>query len=229
MEYADYVTHDTSDAAVIRLKNAVQFTDYIQPISLRAGQQAGLPQVDLRSFISGFGVVNVTSLDQAQVLEHLPLNVASPVTCRQVDRLRIKEDEFCAGLPTGDYMNVCYGDSGGPIVSQLPGGRWTQIGVVKRGVRNCPDNFKYAVYTNLTTIYDWIEENTRNVFVNEADGTCVLNSPTAGFSTGSSNQGPPNFGFSVSQPNRPTLNTQSRPPLDIPDSLQKYVRVNTGR
>ncbi|XP_014662637.1 PREDICTED: transmembrane protease serine 9-like [Priapulus caudatus] len=228
VDYDSFVLHPTSDVAVVRLTAPVQFTPYIRPIAMRPTKLFGVPQVGNRCSISGFGVTDPSTLEQAEVLQELELTIASPEECRARDRITLKDDEFCAGFPTGSYSNVCYGDSGGPVSLRLPNGVWVLAGIVKRGIRNCPDRFRYAVYTNISNVHDWILENTRDVYVDAAGTTCVhapggiAVQPRVSVSSGRS--GPPAItGFSVSR-NRPTLNSPPRQLDDYPASLRQYIR-----
>lgn len=179
--YDEVYVHPTLDVAVIRLQIPQKFTKSIQPVSVRTAQALGGPKVGYKITVTGWGVVDPSTLEQARQLQELELTIVNKDECRARDRIRIQSDEMCAGFEQGKtYSNVCYGDSGGPIVHLSPGGRWVLVGIVKRGVRNCPQQFRYAVYTNISVVYDWIMDTTNEVYTDLGGTRCMKVAPFTG-------------------------------------------------
>ena len=83
---------------------------------------------------------------------------ASSRVCQR-DFIQIIETyEFCGGHP-GSLMNVCHGDSGGPIMTQKSDRTYQLSGVVAWGKKYCPSNARYAVYTSVPYFRSWIQSN----------------------------------------------------------------------
>jgi len=74
---------------------------------------------------------------------------------------RLTENMVCAGVPSGKRTS-CSGDSGGPLLMQAPDGDWVQVGIVSWGREplsaesRCAHEDLYAVYTRLSSYFDWI-------------------------------------------------------------------------
>ena len=77
---------------------------------------------------------------------------ASVTTSKIIQKLLpnlFQDDLLCAGSRVGN-QGPCRGDSGGPIMIQdLVSQKWTQIGMVAGGVRDCGDPDYPEIYTRL--------------------------------------------------------------------------------
>nr|CAA74204.1 serine proteinase [Heterodera glycines] len=127
------------DIAIVKLKNSIDFSDNAtQPITL--SRRSNFTKTDL-AFIAGWGRITDWS---------------SPVTLQGANVLIWPKDEArCDGIMESevcafgeDGANVCFGDSGGPLlVKSYDGQRWEQIGVTSRGNFVCESNgFFSCVY-----------------------------------------------------------------------------------
>ena len=106
--------------------------------------------------VSGWGWTFHGKSSAANFLQYIRLPRASTAACN-AEGLNVKSHELCIGTPTGDYMNVCHGDSGSPLVyPPYPNSNPSQIGIVERGKKYCPKRFHYAVFVRVSSIYNWI-------------------------------------------------------------------------
>lgn len=77
----------------------------------------------------------------------------------------ITDKMICAGTASGERSS-CHGDSGGPLMIKLKDGEWLQVGIVSWGRKPlsadpnqpCGHPEIYAVYTRLSSYFDWIEK-----------------------------------------------------------------------
>ncbi|CAG9804644.1 unnamed protein product [Chironomus riparius] len=67
------------------------------------------------------------------------------------------QDRGC-GVATNQHPKITGGDSGGPLMIQLPNGRFTVIGIVSWGVR-CGEPDHPGIYTRVSSYINWIIEN----------------------------------------------------------------------
>ena len=106
--------------------------------------------------VSGWGWTLHGTSSFANILQYISLPRASTAACN-AEGLNVKSHELCIGKSTGNYMNVCHGDSGSPLVyPAFPNSSPSQIGIVERGMKNCPKRFHYAVFVSVPRIYRWI-------------------------------------------------------------------------
>nr|AFA42362.1 clip domain serine proteinase [Portunus trituberculatus] len=144
-----------SDAiALIRLNKKVTFGFSAKPVCLPA---AGL---DVKSFlgardavVAGWGATETTST--SDVLQAAKVPFAEKSTCEPFYRNQLVDEQVCFG--GRGNVDSCFGDSGGPVFqthNELP--RFTVLGIVSRGVRECGTPGVPAVYTNVAFYRQWI-------------------------------------------------------------------------
>ncbi|XP_072456783.1 tryptase beta-2-like isoform X2 [Notamacropus eugenii] len=150
-----------ADIALIKLKEAVQFSSQVQPIKLPAASQNFS---NAQCWVTGWGQINSE--------EHLPppfalMQVQVPILdnhdCDQLyhtfstvaESVRIiPEDMICAGKQKHD---TCEGDSGGPLACKVEDS-WLQAGVAS-WVEECGSIFTHpGVYTSVLKYLDWIQK-----------------------------------------------------------------------
>jgi secreted trypsin-like serine protease len=73
-------------------------------------------------------------------------------------KIMIDDNQVCAG--TGD-TDVCFGDSGGPLMVMDEAGHWNVIGITSFGLGVCAEPGVPTVYTRVDKYLDWINANTR--------------------------------------------------------------------
>ena len=171
------------DVAILLLTQAPPVNNVIQPIPMALDY----PGFGQQATISGWGqTVSNDPSSGSNVLRFREINMPSFWWCHQYieDRigdygLELTSDEMCAGtLVGGDYAGSCHGDSGGPLAWRNPQtNEWELVGISKRGVPNCPEEFEFRVYTSV--IYPpvrwWINEVLETQTDPGANGECRCN------------------------------------------------------
>lgn len=148
-----------NDIALIRLDEAVQPSEHIQPISLPIYTNY---YHDLTAIASGFGVQNTTG-HVAPVLQWAPFETVNNYRCAQlfgdlVAALVLRPSILCA--VGREQSSVCFGDSGGPLITE----DGLLIGVTSFvSGRGCHLGYPSA-FTRVTYYLDWIRYVTGEVF-----------------------------------------------------------------
>ncbi|XP_037074941.1 venom protease-like [Pollicipes pollicipes] len=153
-----------NDLAVVRLQSPVQLTDAVRPICLPpAGSQHHGQDVEM----AGWGLVEFGG-ETADVLQEVPLRVVDEDACedayRQAPAFNItfpggfQGTKICAGSRDDKPRDACRGDSGGPLMVQLPDGSYQLIGIVSTGV-GCGNPKFPGIYTKVSSYIDWILGN----------------------------------------------------------------------
>ncbi|KAM6296250.1 chymotrypsin-C [Aegotheles albertisi] len=144
-----------NDIALIKLENAVEESETIQP--------ACLPPADLvlennyPCYVTGWGRTR-TNGPLPDILQQALLPVVDHETCTQRDwwGSTVRTTMVCAG---GDgVVSGCNGDSGGPLNCQRDG-VWDVDGIVSFGSGwSCNMAKKPTVFTRVSAYTDWIAE-----------------------------------------------------------------------
>ncbi|CAM1300080.1 Uncharacterised protein g2603 [Pycnogonum litorale] len=147
MRWQDKKKHDI---ALLKLNAPVEVTKTIQPACLPQ------PNYDIAVgsgvFVLGWGDTRNTGYDtllkQGQVL------IYSSDECKKIYPETLRQTMLCAGRPHGG-TDSCHGDSGGPLMATV-NGKWTVIGIISYGARNCAEPNKPGVYTDISDYVQWI-------------------------------------------------------------------------
>ncbi|XP_062992935.1 tryptase gamma-like [Elgaria multicarinata webbii] len=160
-DYYPYI----ADIALVKLKAPVEYTDYIQPISLPHALEE-VP-MDADCWVTGWGDIKYNvSLPVPQTLQELKVPLINRSACNDLYNSAptddipmdpVKPGMLCAGYPEGE-KDTCQGDSGGPLVCKHEGG-WTQVGVVSGG-GGCAEPKHPSVYTSVSAFVEWIQATT---------------------------------------------------------------------
>uniref|UniRef100_A0A482ZAM7 limulus clotting factor C n=1 Tax=Hypochilus sp. SGP-2016 TaxID=1905178 RepID=A0A482ZAM7_9ARAC len=144
------------DIAIITLSKDVTFSDNIQPICLPTGSEQFPNDPSTTMTVTGWGLLYAKGGDPTY-LEEVDIPAVPMHECRRIFGIRpefsngITDSMFCAGIPGKD---ACPGDSGGPIVYEMPTGIWEVVGVVSFGYR-C--GAQPGVYTRVIKYNNWIK------------------------------------------------------------------------
>ncbi|XP_035788104.1 uncharacterized protein LOC118464688 [Anopheles albimanus] len=170
------------DVALIELAQRSKFTEAVCPACLwREGE---LPEERMQAV--GFGVTGFGEA-RSPTLQLVKLDRVAPSVCAErifLNRRQMpdgfRNDQFCA---SGDGMDTCEGDSGGPIgVKRLDvGGKVIHLvtGVVSFGTPCVPGST--GVYTRISDYIDWIEQETNRTL---SYGVCTKGFLCPGRATG---------------------------------------------
>ncbi|XP_068234021.1 phenoloxidase-activating factor 3-like [Palaemon carinicauda] len=147
------------DLALLRLERSATLTERVLPACLPTH-----PTEDIlggEGAIAGWGRTGSGLIEITDVLQKATVPVKDLIECQteiaQRDRIAaafgLLEDQLCAG---GDGADSCRGDSGGPLMKQVPRGgapcEQTVVGVVSFGL-GCGS---YGIYARVAAYLDWI-------------------------------------------------------------------------
>ncbi|CAK1541815.1 unnamed protein product [Leptosia nina] len=150
------------DLGVLRLRDPVQYTDFVRPACLWPDNM-----VDLDNVIGKIGSVVGWGFDDTGVateeLTLVEMPVVDHLTCiRSYSEFFSRftsDDTYCAGFRDG--TSVCNGDSGGGMVFKMQG-TWylrglVSLSVAKHNEYRC-DTSHYVIFTDLAKFLPWIKD-----------------------------------------------------------------------
>ncbi|KAF5284545.1 hypothetical protein FQA39_LY16995 [Lamprigera yunnana] len=137
-----------NDIAVLKLKSAIPFGQYAQPVVLPL--QNEVAPVGARSVLVGWGAT-VDEGTSSTTLQMVQLKLYSHEACLAAHPSVVYKYNLCSGVDEG-WKGQCGGDSGGPLTA---GGK--QIGVVSWSVKPCGAKGYPGVYTRVASYINWIE------------------------------------------------------------------------
>jgi len=164
--------HPEYDAALLKLKTPVTYTDHISPVCLPSAKSEKLPDPGTSIFVTGWGDMFVKSPPEdlklagnsSDTLRQVAVPLQSNEKCKAAyPEEDLGDGQFCAGLDEGG-KDSCQGDSGGPAVFQdsTNEGRWKQVGVVSWG-HGCAAPRKFGVYAKVSDFLDFIQEYVKDL------------------------------------------------------------------
>jgi len=142
----------TNDACLLKLKEPLEWTEFVQPIALPAAGQD--TPAGTECTVTGWGTLNEGGFSLPNVLHKVTLPVVSDEDCNaaySANGYSVADSMICAAIEEGG-KDSCQGDSGGPMVcgEEL-------IGIVSWGI--CCGRKGYpGVYTEVSYFMDWITE-----------------------------------------------------------------------
>ncbi|XP_049877534.1 phenoloxidase-activating factor 1-like isoform X2 [Pectinophora gossypiella] len=149
-----------NDIAIIELDTPVELNNYVSPICLPKEDQLGDLKVGELVTVAGWGKMNMSTDQRADVLQYVQLPVVQPVVCDSIGRgFTVSESEICAGAQLN--KDACGGDSGGPMMKiyDTPDGPKTYlVGTVSFGPTICGIK-KPGVYASISHYLHWILDN----------------------------------------------------------------------
>nr|AYN79576.1 serine protease [Galeruca daurica] len=144
------------DIALVRLKEELPFTTYIQPICLPEPEHELSETVPLTT--AGWGLME--NHQHTTKKRTVDLLYQGNERCENVfssEGLKLINSQICAG---DDAKDTCAGDSGGPLMIKLGDKpRWFQVGIVSFGGTECGVN--PAVYTRVMDFVKWVHETVK--------------------------------------------------------------------
>jgi len=151
-----------NDIAILKLKNSVTFTEFIQPICLPIAPE--MKNIDLENktaFATGWGSVGSEPGAPANTkLMQIEIPVTTSEECKRayanIESAVIDHTVLCAGLSDGQ-KDTCQGDSGGPLMVPKEN-QYYLMGVTSYGPAICGKPGHPGVYTKVQYFVDWILE-----------------------------------------------------------------------
>jgi len=142
----------TNDACLLKLKEPLEWTEFVQPIALPAAGQD--TPAGTECTVTGWGTLNEGGFSLPNVLHKVTLPVVSDEDCNaaySANGYSVADSMICAAIEEGG-KDSCQGDSGGPMVcgEEL-------IGIVSWGI-GCGRKGYPGVYTEVSYFMDWITE-----------------------------------------------------------------------
>ncbi|XP_063884290.1 venom protease-like [Scylla paramamosain] len=149
------------DIALLRLREEVTYTDYIQPICL-----PDAPPLDVETFLgikcvaTGWGMrVHGGPLETR--LTEVVVPVVNNSHCVKMygmlQNIPVHGYHLCAGQVDGHGKGTCVGDSGGPLQCNMRDGRWYLAGITSFG-SGCAKPGYPDVYTRITHYLPWLKQ-----------------------------------------------------------------------
>ncbi|OWR52286.1 hypothetical protein KGM_211237 [Danaus plexippus plexippus] len=153
-----------SDIALIRLRDPVNFTDFIQPICLPASKYIAMQDSVINNayWTAGWGETEYE--EESVIKRQVQLNSVPIEICRAHFKVAPETEPniICAGGIKG--KDTCNGDSGGPLVkieSENYEENWYMFGITSSGSKTCGREGVPGIYTRVTSYIDWILENVK--------------------------------------------------------------------
>ncbi|CAH6791479.1 transmembrane protease serine 12 [Phodopus roborovskii] len=146
-----------NDIALFRLRKAVRYNDYIQPICLPFGVFQKLDQ-NTTCFVSGWGRTKEEG-NGTNLLQEAKVHFISREICNSEQSYgMIPNTSFCAGHENGTF-DTCRGDSGGPLMCYLPEHkRYFVMGITSYG-HGCGRRHFPGVYSSPSFFQQWLTDH----------------------------------------------------------------------
>merc|ERR1719412_3348416 len=156
INHPDYDSRTTdNDYAILRLSQAVPFTNEVAPACLPA--DTGATYAGVLATVTGWGTLS-SGGNQPTALQEVDVTVTTNTECNNAYG-SITANMICAADSGKDSYQ---GDSGGPLIA-AENGRQALIGVVSWG-RGCAFEGFPGVYARVTEKMSWILANTAGTF-----------------------------------------------------------------
>lgn len=145
------------DFALVELNRDSDYT----PVEINSDKEVGSNKTleDSQVLTAGWGATTEGGWKLPDELRKVVVPLVSRNSCLESYPGKITERMICAGYPDGG-KDSCQGDSGGPLFIRHENGSFNLIGVVSWG-EGCARKGKYGVYSNIASVYDWIQDNAK--------------------------------------------------------------------
>ncbi|KAF2900709.1 hypothetical protein ILUMI_05479 [Ignelater luminosus] len=160
--HEDYSSSLFADITLLRLKEEVNYTDYIKPVCLPLSDDIiNKAFTGENVIVAGWGKTKTKIQNNAKLKVELP--VISNNDCAKFyaqGGIPITGSQICAGGEKG--KDSCQGDSGGPVMylhREATEENWMTVGIVSFGLQKCGIESQPGVYTRVTDYIPWILDN----------------------------------------------------------------------
>ncbi|KAJ0172183.1 hypothetical protein K1T71_012156 [Dendrolimus kikuchii] len=144
-----------NDVAILKLHRPAVFNTYVWPICL---PPPGMQMTNETAIVIGWGVQFIGG-PKSNVLMEVSVPIWDHQKCKDAYVERVSAVNICAAGYEGE-KDACQHDSGGPLMYQMPSGRWAIIGIVSWGLR-CGEANHPGIYTKVESYLEWIVQNAR--------------------------------------------------------------------
>ncbi len=140
-----------NDMAIIKLTKPVSN----QPIALAQASDAALYEAGRDAMILGWGIMDPALPILPTTLQEAQVPIQSDSTCsEELGRYYKPQSMLCAGIKsssseTGDGVDSCNGDSGGPLIIFDDSGVPKQVGITSWGFGKCANEKVRGVYSEI--------------------------------------------------------------------------------
>ena len=142
---------DEGDAALLVLANPVA----APPIALATASQMKRLKAGLEATMAGWGLTSFTQRLPTETLQSADTVVQGRRWCALNAPPFSANGEICGIAPPSYATGACSGDSGGPLLAQLPGGGPIQIGIAVHVYGQCSTH-RPSVFVKVSAIAAWI-------------------------------------------------------------------------
>jgi secreted trypsin-like serine protease len=143
---------DQGDAALLVLSSPV----VAPPISLATASQMKRLKAGLQATMAGWGLTSFTQRLPTETLQSADTVVQGRRWCALNAPPFSAKGEICGIAPPSYATGACSGDSGGPLLAQLPGGGGPiQIGIAVHVYGQCSTR-RPSVFVKVSAIASWI-------------------------------------------------------------------------
>merc|ERR550539_220388 len=142
-----------NDICLLHLKTKLEWTDFVQPVTLPA--QMDLTPEGKDCIVTGWGTLHSGDFTLPDKLQKVTVPVIGDTTCGDdyKPRYHITDSMICAGVKEGG-KDSCQGDSGGPMIDAETK---ALVGIVSWGI-GCAEGSHPGIYTEVAYFVDWIKE-----------------------------------------------------------------------
>ena len=135
-----------NDICLLKLDSPVEYTRFVKPVCI-ADIEYNLNDIPLT--VLGWGITEEGVSSQ-------PLMETITYSLKKLCFYKINSDaQICCGnLQTNS--GACFGDSGGPLMMPVDGGKFIQIGIVSYGGTDCTVE-NQSIFTKISFYFNWIK------------------------------------------------------------------------
>uniref|UniRef100_A0A2M3Z9J6 Putative trypsin-like serine protease n=1 Tax=Anopheles braziliensis TaxID=58242 RepID=A0A2M3Z9J6_9DIPT len=150
--WADQFLHDI---ALLKLERPIEYQSHIGPVCLPSYSSV-MPDIAGRNYTAtGWGKTRSWGGIRRKIkVSMVARNVSVCGSAYGLHSPEVAQVQLCVGgFP---WKDVCHGDSGGALMHREDANRWTQVGIISFGSKECGKPLP-GVYTNLARYTDWIQ------------------------------------------------------------------------
>lgn len=146
-----YFTQDGyDDIALLRLSKPIKFGPKLKPICMPYETKNSMEEPLYPANLTMSVWAHTLKQHETAVKRHKCVRIVSRKDCK----IQVEETQLCS-----DYVQegeVCYGDSGAPLMSIYDEKRMVLEGILSTGPNNCTDTNSPLLFTRVRSYLDWL-------------------------------------------------------------------------